>query len=75
MVKSWVFSKSVMLRICKISFKLRSTLSSFFRIATRTYTLIEIHTWVLTALGEAPKNVLMRRFCLIHLKKSSMNHP
>ncbi len=43
-VKSSLFSKSVMLRICKISFKLRFSLSSFFRIATRTYTLIDIHT-------------------------------
>ena len=53
-VKSWFFSKSVMLRICRISLKLRSSASSFFKIATRTYTLIEIHTCVRTAFGEVP---------------------
>lgn len=28
-------------------------------------------TWVSTAFLEVPRKVLIRRFCLIHLKKSS----
>ena len=30
-----------------------------------------IKIWVFTAVSEVPKKLLMRRCCLIHLKKSS----
>src|SRR3546814_18946304 len=36
-----------------------------------TYTETAIQTCVFTALAEVPKNALMRRCCLIHLKNNS----
>ena len=39
--------------------------------ATSTYVPTAIHTWVLTAFSEVPKKRLIRKCCLIHLKKGS----
>ena len=39
--------------------------------ATSTYTDTAIQIWLLTAFSEVPKNDLIRRCCLIHLKNSS----
>ena len=36
--------------------------------------LTAIHTWLFTAFSDVPKNRLIRRCCLIHLKKSSTDH-
>lgn len=39
--------------------------------ATSTYTDTAVQIWAFTAFSEVPKNFLMRRCCLIHLKNSS----
>jgi len=60
------------LNTCRIILKLGSSFNSFLTMATRTYPQTAIHSCVLTALSDVPKNALMRRFCLIHLKNNSI---
>ena len=65
------FSNSETVKSCRISARRRSTCSCFLTMATSTYVLIAIQVWVLTAFSEVPKNPLICRWCLIHLKNNS----
>jgi len=70
-----VFSrKGGTLRICNISCSDNSKFRRLRMMTTNTYTETAIQIWVFTAFSEVPKNRLMRRCCLIHLKNNSTCH-
>ena len=51
---------------------LQDILLANFRYASSRWTQMAIQICVMTALREVPTKLLMRRFYLIHLKKSSI---